>query len=232
MGILSPLMRLVALSASRTQPSVASGGEGAEEAGYNGLTVWGDPSDTWVSARRIWNQASYHITNITESAAVPLVEPNSWEVFNGRAYNTYRSQPRVYGVAPDLTVSGISISSPDVACGELSDVIEVAFQIENLGDIRVGPGVEVSLYGTWDGMEEALQAPGGALTVVLDQSIEPSKSIIRTATFNVADQANRDTLPESVRVVVDSGGAANANATKTTTPYPKPFSPVRHARTS
>ncbi|MEZ4293813.1 MAG: VCBS repeat-containing protein [Polyangiaceae bacterium] len=37
----------------------------------NGLHVWGDSSDSWVSARRVWNQHAYHVTNVTESGRIP-----------------------------------------------------------------------------------------------------------------------------------------------------------------
>ena len=42
------------------------------------------------------------MTNVTEGGSIPLHEPESWKPYNGRIYNTYRSQPRNYGVAPDL----------------------------------------------------------------------------------------------------------------------------------
>jgi hypothetical protein len=93
-----------------------------------------------------------------------------------------------------------------VASGELSDILEVAFEIGNLGDLRVGPGVEVRIYGTWGGTEEPLQGPTAELLVTLDQNIEPGKSIIRTATLDLANQTGHDTLPDSIRVVVDTGG--------------------------
>ncbi|HEX5100552.1 MAG TPA: VCBS repeat-containing protein, partial [Polyangiaceae bacterium] len=35
-----------------------------------GITVLGDPTDSWVAARRIWNEHSYHVTNVLESGAI------------------------------------------------------------------------------------------------------------------------------------------------------------------
>ena len=174
--------------------------------GPNGIRVWGDLRDTWVSARRIWNQQSYHVTNITEGGVVPKHAPESWGEFNGRMYNTYRSQPRSYGVAPDLTIGAISVFSPGVACGELGDGLEIVFEVKNAGDLRVGPGVEVAIYGSWGDQEEELQGEDGPLKVVLDASIEPGRSVLRSATFSYENQPGRDSLPDSVRVVADSGG--------------------------
>lgn len=170
-----------------------------------GLTVLGDPTDTWVSARRIWNQHSYHVTNVLENGAIPLHEPPSWSPLNGRFYNTYRSQPRAYGVAPDLTITGIQISSPDATCGELSEEIQITVVVKNEGDLRVGPGVEIAFYGSWDGTEEPLNDAGGVpLIVVLDKSLEPGASTLVTVTYTAGNNTAGD-LPDSVRVTSDGG---------------------------
>jgi uncharacterized repeat protein (TIGR01451 family) len=51
-----------------------------------GIEVYG--SDTcWPSARKIWNQHTYHVTNINDDATVPPVEGNNWETLNN-----YRTQ--------------------------------------------------------------------------------------------------------------------------------------------
>ncbi|NRA32740.1 MAG: VCBS repeat-containing protein, partial [Polyangiaceae bacterium] len=123
--------------------------DGVEPRGPNGIRVWGDPTDTWVSARRIWNQQSYHVTNVTESGSIPMHPPESWGNFNGRSYNTYRSQPRSSGIAPDLRTANIGVSSPDAQCGALSDNIDIVVEIVNDGDLRVGPGVVVTFSGSW-----------------------------------------------------------------------------------
>ncbi|ATD02920.1 hypothetical protein PTE01_27650 [Pseudoalteromonas tetraodonis GFC] len=54
----------------------------------NGVTVYGtaDTSKPWKNATRIWNQHSYHQTNINQDGTVPTVESPSW--LNN---NTYRS---------------------------------------------------------------------------------------------------------------------------------------------
>jgi choice-of-anchor A domain-containing protein len=54
----------------------------------NGVTVYGaaDNSKPWKNATRIWNQHSYHQTNINQNGTVPTVELPSW--LNN---NSYRS---------------------------------------------------------------------------------------------------------------------------------------------
>jgi hypothetical protein len=56
-----------------------------------GVYVFGDPSNTWVPTRRIWNQHTYHITNINADGTIPTQEQNNWEVpnFNNFRLNEY-----------------------------------------------------------------------------------------------------------------------------------------------
>jgi hypothetical protein len=35
------------------------------------LTVLRDAEDRWIPARRIWNQYSYHVTNVREDGTIP-----------------------------------------------------------------------------------------------------------------------------------------------------------------
>ncbi len=55
-------------------------------AALRGLRVFGN-GPLWTEARPLWNQHSYHITNINDDLSLPFSEPNSWEV-----HNTYRTQ--------------------------------------------------------------------------------------------------------------------------------------------
>ena len=41
-----------------------------------------DVEDRWIQARRIWNQHTYHVTNVREDGTIPQFEHNNWELFN------------------------------------------------------------------------------------------------------------------------------------------------------
>ena len=51
----------------------------------HGIAVWGDASDSWVSARRVWNEHAYHVTNVTQSGHIPMKEPESYTADNVRS---------------------------------------------------------------------------------------------------------------------------------------------------
>jgi hypothetical protein len=56
------------------------------------LQVIRDVRDRWIPARRIWNQHTYHVTNVREDGTIPAVEPRSWEHLN-----TFRTQAQIDG---------------------------------------------------------------------------------------------------------------------------------------
>ena len=49
-----------------------------------------DVEDRWIQARRIWNQHTYHVTNVREDGTIPSVEPKSWQLLN-----TYRTNAQI-----------------------------------------------------------------------------------------------------------------------------------------
>jgi hypothetical protein len=173
----------------------------------NGIQVWGDASDTWVSARRIWNQHAYHVTNVTESGQVPLKEPESWRPYGNRLYNTYRSQPRAFGVAPDLSLLAIQVSSPDVACGQLSDQLEIVVLVKNLGDLRVGPGVELTFFGDFGAGLVALRAEDSSpLKATLATSLEPGSSLLVSVPYR-AQNNPENMVPARIEARIDEADA-------------------------
>jgi hypothetical protein len=56
------------------------------------LQVIRDKQDRWIQARRIWNQHTYHVTNVNEDGTIPMVEPPSWKLLN-----TYRTNVQIEG---------------------------------------------------------------------------------------------------------------------------------------
>ncbi|MBU4263149.1 MAG: VCBS repeat-containing protein [Proteobacteria bacterium] len=68
--------------------------------GNTGIEVYGNDS-CWPDARKIWNQHTYHITNINPNASVPQFEPDNWKL-----YNNYRTQALSEPCECDLNIDG------------------------------------------------------------------------------------------------------------------------------
>jgi FG-GAP-like repeat len=166
------------------------------ENAYNGTTqgirVMGDATDSWSATRRVWNQHSYHVTNVTELGAIPQHEPINWleptSATQSHVMNDFRQNlPETDALAaPDLRVM---VSLDDVTCSIVANVC-------NEGDIVAGAGVPVTFWNP-DGTE--IQCTGGP--VATTQPLQPG-----------ACEAVSCGLPSSpdgtieVRACVDNGG--------------------------
>lgn len=53
-----------------------------------------DIDDRWIQARRIWNQHTYHVTNVREDGTIPQFEPPNWQTLN-----TFRTNAQIEGGA-------------------------------------------------------------------------------------------------------------------------------------
>ncbi len=51
-----------------------------------------DEQDRWIQARRIWNEHTYHVTNVREDGTIPQNEVPSWT-----ALNTFRTNAQIDG---------------------------------------------------------------------------------------------------------------------------------------
>ncbi|MFO0796118.1 MAG: putative Ig domain-containing protein [Gemmataceae bacterium] len=117
---------------------IVTGGNTTFQGGSEfGLYVIGDRNNTWVNTRRIWNQHSYHVTNVNDDGTIPAHEANSWEVYNTYRLNvlTSGSDPRS---APDLRVSGVR----QAAAG---GGVTLTATVRNDGS-ALSPGVSVAFY--------------------------------------------------------------------------------------
>jgi len=126
-------------------PTNNDGGSGSFD---SGLEVWGDSLDNWVATRPVWNQHTYHITNVGLVGEIPLQEPPNWATPAINPYNSYRrnAQGSKAFCAPDLQVYDLDVDYAD--CPNLDMTVWVA----NLGCLGVGPGVQVSFYAEGKGL--------------------------------------------------------------------------------
>lgn len=102
----------------------------------SGIRVFGSASGSWVRTRRIWNQHTYHITNIGEDGKVPAVEPANWTQAGLNNYRLNRQPGSVFS-APDAVVS----LAPQ--CGANYGLMAT---VRNLGTAPLPPGVVVGFH--------------------------------------------------------------------------------------
>ncbi|MFK7988651.1 MAG: FG-GAP-like repeat-containing protein [Sandaracinaceae bacterium] len=136
-----------------------------------GVEIWGDRLGAWVGARRVWNQHTYHITNIDEDGRVASPESPSWETLNA-----YRQNLREGGdvlVVPDLWGGQGTYECTGEGRARFS------IQVANYGLERVGSGVVVGFY-------RGLPALGNRIgEAITDRVLEPEGDTL-TVTFDVA----------------------------------------------
>jgi hypothetical protein len=102
----------------------------------SGIRVFGSATGSWVRTRRIWNEHTYHITNIGEDGKVPAVEPANW-LQPGLDNYRLNKQPGSVFSAPDAVVS----VAPQ--CGGAYGLVAT---VRNLGTGPLPPGVKVGFY--------------------------------------------------------------------------------------
>jgi hypothetical protein len=108
--------------------------------GTHGLFAFGDTNDKWVRTRPVWNQHTYHVTNVDSAGAIPAQENDNWSV---QGLNNYRQNVQGEGVfnAPDLSVAGLSVRTASCPSS-----IGIQAQIANTGSLGVDAGVPVGFY--------------------------------------------------------------------------------------
>ena len=92
-----------------------------------------------MRTRRIWNQHTYHVSNVSERGVVPRVESPNWLE---PALNNFRQNVQGDGVfnAPDLTVR---LDAGTWACPE---ALSFRIIVRNQGSLAVAAGLAVTLY--------------------------------------------------------------------------------------
>ena len=106
----------------------------------HGIHVFGHPRGQWVRTRRIFNQHTYHVTNIEEDGTVPVRERANWTVPN---LNNFRQNVQPDGLfdAPDAALADLSASTR--AC---PTSLELSVRVVNRGAAGMPAGIPVTFY--------------------------------------------------------------------------------------
>jgi hypothetical protein len=78
----------------------------------NGIRAFGTSGEEWPSTRQIWNQHTYHVTNVNDNGSIPQQESDSWT-----ANNDYRSQEFCVDLLPpEITCPPVTLLSAGSGC--------------------------------------------------------------------------------------------------------------------
>jgi len=166
-----------------------------------GIAVIEDGLDNWVRTRRVWNQHTYHVTNIDEDGAIPTVEADNWDILG---LNNFRQnvQPVAVPAAPDLSV--VSIGADIFACPA---VITVEAFVKNIGDAGAPAGLSVAFY---EGVLPGSVYLGRVLT---DMPILPGQSMLVSFDWNIPSDRSGDTFTFYAAVDDDGTGGGPGQGT-------------------
>lgn len=104
----------------------------------NGVRMISSKNKDWANTRNIWNQYSYHVTNINDDLTVPTKEANSWEVHNTYRANLLLNQNATAAV--DLTTSYLQVKDNG------NQASQFTARIGNAGGKTAKAGTPVSFY--------------------------------------------------------------------------------------
>lgn len=155
-----------------------------------GIRVFSDPTGSWVRTRRIWNQHTYHVTNIDEDGNVPRVETPNWTV---RGLNNFRQNVQPEGLfdAPDLVP--VDLSADLTQC---TARMTLRVRVLNRGRAGAPAGVPVTFYyGDPMGMHTRI---GRAVTT---RTLLPGESELVSVVLNIPPGMERSTF--NVYVVIN-----------------------------
>lgn len=111
-----------------------------QAAGLAGLHAYRSPSDAWVASRPVWNQHTYHVTNVGDDGSIPYPEAPHW---GEGTRNSFRQNYQGEGVfdAPDLRVVRTALDG--TGCPER---LVLVAEVENAGARAVRAGLPVAFY--------------------------------------------------------------------------------------
>jgi hypothetical protein len=137
-----------------------------DTAGTHGIRVFASPSRDWVGTRRIWNQHTYHVTNVSERGTIPTHERPNWTVpgLDDFRLNVQPGATNLSDVVPvELAV--------DLRGCAARMVLE--FRVQNQGWAAAPVGVPVGVYADVDGAGFALVARVATTRGLLSGESEP-----------------------------------------------------------
>ncbi|NCG22238.1 MAG: hypothetical protein GWP91_24745, partial [Rhodobacterales bacterium] len=178
-----------------------------------GIYALGAEDDDWVSARNIWHQHGYYVTNVEDNGDVGYAAPN-YAPYTAADHNSFRLQaPGSFGAlaAPNLFAD---VSVCQSTCGDLT----VWVQASNEGAfIAIGPDAVLSLYGV-DALGARTLIGGRALGVSLPPMTQSDPVEFTVSSWSSYDHLEAVVDDDSLAgPAAGGGGAKECNESDNTT---------------
>ena len=117
------------------------------------LRVFAGADGGWAPTRRIWNQPSYHVTNIDEDGTVPRHELPFWQT---PSLNGFRRNQDVESVRAAANVA-VDLIATEQSC---PNAIELTVRVQNLGS-QTADATSVAIFEVSEGRHEVARLTTG-----------------------------------------------------------------------
>ncbi len=142
-------------SADIVAPSNSYSGLNCSGTKTTGIRIFTDPASSWAAARRVWNQHTYHVTNVLEDGTIPTVEDAHWEDPALNSFRAAATMPRSSGGG-----GGGGCNTVGPAESAWSDLLWFAMLVGILFLFRELRGSGLELWG-WGGISGKRISPTG-----------------------------------------------------------------------
>lgn len=135
-------------------------------AGRHGVRVYGSATANWVRTRHIWNQHTYHVTNVDEDGTIPMTEARNWEA---TGLNDFRQnvQPDGALAAPDLVIRDLLLET--ATC---TTATRISLRVANVGEAGAPAGIPVEIFD----MDPTTTAVTAIATTMTTRALLPGES--------------------------------------------------------
>jgi len=145
-------------------------------ANIGAITIYGDKDKTWPPGRKIWNQHTYHITNVNDLGGIPSDYKSNWAAKN--TFNSFRSGDigQKPGEYHDLQAEILGVCEDKCEMG----TFYMSARIRNAGNVEVPAGIPVTVRAGLNGpivvtLETTQPVPPGTTGEVLFFEFEAKK---------------------------------------------------------
>ncbi len=161
--------------------------------GVRGIRVYSDIADRWVGSRMIWNQHTYHVTNIGDDGRVPAsgVSRRNWRE---RSLNNFRTN--VQGTAETMRSGDATGAGEGFMC-LASGAARLTFRACNRGTAPLPDALPVGLYAGDPGAAGAQPV----CTAATPRALEPGQCVTLTCDWARPPEDQ----PVTLTVVSDDG---------------------------